>query len=144
MRGLGWTLLSGLTLVACARPGPRSQGEGEASWGGDPPWSGPCVYEVQTRWATPLPHIIRLTEGGGERSLVLQGRRRFPSGSTVLSPAGAGGIQGLVLEGATVRGAVLGTLVVTHRADSTFVDIAGTKAYRDTVPLEAGCQLGPV
>jgi hypothetical protein len=107
-------------------------------------WSGSCVYEVQTRWATALPHIIRLTADSSEWSIVFSGPGRFPEGRITLSPTGEGGTQGLVLEGATVRGAVLGALEVTRRSDSTFVDVVGTKAYQDTVPLEAVCRLGPI
>jgi hypothetical protein len=135
-----------VALDACTPPGPREHGSGEAEWDGRPPmrWSGSCVYEVQTRWATALPHIIRLTADSSEWSIVLSGSRRFPVGRITLSPTGEGGTQGLVLEGATVRGAVLGALEVTRRSDSTFVDVVGTKAYQDTVPLEAVCRLGPI
>ncbi len=133
-------------VAACTRPGPREQGSGEAAWEGSPPtsWRGSCTYEVQTRWATALPHIVRLVADTSEWSIVLSGPRRFPDGQVELSPTGTGGIQGLVLDGATVRGAVLGTLDVMSRSDSTFISIVGTKAYRDTVPLAAACRLGPL
>jgi hypothetical protein len=135
-----------IALAACSRPGPREQGRGEAAWGGGPlvRWSGSCTYEVQTRWASTLPHIIRLTADSAEWSIVFSGPRRFPTDRIRLSSTGEGGFQGLVLEGATVRGAVLGALQVTRRSDSTFIDVVGAKAHRDTVPLEAACRLSPI
>ena len=70
--------------------------------------------------------------------------RRFPTGVIDLSPTGLGETQGLVLEGNTVRGAILGTLAVTRHLDSTLVDVSGIKVYQDTVRLEAACRLGPI
>lgn len=107
-------------------------------------WTGSCGYEVHTRWSTQLPHVIRLVADTLEWSIVISGPRRFPEGRTELTPAGSGGVQGVVLEGNTVRGAVLGALDVNRRSDSTFVTIAGTKARRDTVALNAACRLAPI
>ena len=144
-RWRAWALvfLSGLT--ACTMPGERARGRAEAAWG-DPPsvrWTGSCAYEVQTRWATSLPHIVRLASDSDEWSVVLSSARRLPVGRTPLSPPGERGAQALVLEGATVRGAVQGAVQLSRRADSTFLEIEGTKVYRDTVPLQAACRLGP-
>ena len=146
MRWYWSTLVCLVALDACTPPGPRERGRGEAAWGGTPPirLSGPCVYEVQTRWATALPHIVRLTDDTSEWSIVLSGSSRFGEGRTDLSPTGEGGSQGLVLEGATVRGTVLGALDVSRHSDSTFIEFVGVKAYRDTVRLEAACRLGPI
>lgn len=63
---------------------------------------------------------------------------------TALLAAGEGGAQGLVMEGATVRGSVLGSVEIVRHSDSTFVDIVGEKAYRDTVQMHATCRLGRV
>lgn len=71
------------------------------------------------------------------------GPRRLGPGRIDPAATGEGGYQGLVMEGATVRGAVLGALEVSRVSDSTFVEIVGRKAYRDTVPLRASCRLGP-
>lgn len=144
MRGYSLVMVCLVASDACTPPGPREQGRGEAAWDGRPPirWSGPCVYEVQTRWASALPHIIRLVADTSEWSIVVSGSNGFPEGRTVLSPIGEGKTQGLVLEGATVRGTVLGALEVARGSDSTFISIVGTKAYRDTVSLEAACRLG--
>ena len=146
MRWWPSALVCVIGVAACTRPGLREQGSGEAAWEGSPPtrWRGSCAYEVQTRWATSLPHIVRLVADASDWSIVFSAPRRFAEGRVELSPTGTGGIQGLVLDGATVRGAVLGTLEVTRRSDSTFVSIVGTKAYRDTVPLAASCRLGPI
>ena len=61
-----------------------------------------------------------------------------------MSPTGEGGTQAIVLEGATVRGAILGELEVTRGSDSIIISIVGMKAYRDTVSLEAACRLGRI
>ena len=147
MRSRRLLLAAGVTVgAACTQPGPRGAGRGEAAWQDDPPveWAGPCVYEVQTRWATSLPHILTLRADSGGSSVVLSGPRPFPTGRTDLSPTGRGGIQGLVFDGSTVRGAVLGTLEVSRVADSTFIEVVGTKARADTVPLRMACRLGPL
>jgi hypothetical protein len=107
-------------------------------------WNGSCLYEVQTRWATALPHIIRLNADSAEWSIVISGPDDLPEGRTALSATGEGGFQGLVLEGATVRGSLMGTLEVTRHSDSSFIDLVGMKAHRDTVPLRATCRLGPI
>jgi hypothetical protein len=97
---------------------------------------------VHTRWATPLPHVVRLSADDAPWSIQISRRRAFPTGRSTLSTTGAGDVRGIVLEGNTVRGAVLGDLEVSRTGDSTLIRIAGTKAYRDTVPLEATCRLG--
>ena len=135
-----------LCLTACTRPGLRGEGRGEARWDDRPAvdWTGSCTYEVQTLWSTTLPHVLRLAADDSDWSIVISGPGRFPEGRNELSPVGEGRIQGLVLDGGMGQGSVFGSIDVSRRADTTTVDIVGMKAYRDTVPLEATCRLGPV
>lgn len=139
-------ILGAIALSACSRPGPREQGRAHAEWGVSEStrWSGTCLYSTRTRWATTLPHIVRLSADDSEWAIVLSARRRLSTGRLELSPTGERGVQGIVFEGGTVRGSVLGTLHVARRVDSTFIDLVGVLAYRDTVPLEATCRLGPI
>lgn len=138
-------LLWALTFASCAKPGVRSEGRGGASWEGSPhtSWEGDCVYDVQTRWASTLPHVIRLMSDDGRWSVVVSSSRSFARGRSELRPTGQGGVQGLVMDGATVRGALLGTLEWSTTPDSTLVTVVGTKVYRDTVGFRASCRLSP-
>lgn len=132
-------------LASCTRPGPRAHGTAEVSWDGPDggQWSGGCTYSVLTRWSTSLPHIIRIEEEQGERSVVLQSRRSFPEGRTDIPSTSGQEIQGLAMDGASVIGSLQGTLTVSVVADTTRVDFDGQRMHRDTVPLRARCRLGP-
>ena len=47
-------------IFACVQPGPRAQGEAEASWSRRDAGqlNGTCVYTVRTRWAASLNHSV--------------------------------------------------------------------------------------
>jgi hypothetical protein len=138
-------VVSGLVLAACDAPGLRAEGRAEATWGSRPAvsWTGICRYEVQTRWASNLPHIVVLTAEDADWSIRISGRRSPPNGRVTLSPGGEGDFQALVMSGSTVVGSVLGTLETSRRADSIRIEVRGRKVYRDTVPLQATCRMEP-
>ena len=135
-----------IAVGACSGPGPREQGQAQAEWGDSEStrWTGTCLYSTKTQWATGLPHVVRLSADDSELAIVLSAPQQLSTGRTELSPTGEGGVQGIVFDGGTVLGSVLGSLQVTRRADSTFIDLNGALAHRDTVPLEAACRLGPI
>jgi hypothetical protein len=95
---------------------------------------------VQTRWATALPHILRLESDSGE-ALVIQSPDRYQSGQINFPGSGDRSIQGRAMDGATVAGALSGTLDVSQADDSTRIDIAGVRTKRETVPFDASCLL---
>jgi len=136
---------SGLVLAACDAPGLRTEGSAEAAWGSRPPvsWTGTCRYEVQTRWASNLPHVVVLTANDADWSIRISGRRSPPNGRVTLSPAGEGDFQALVTNGSTVVGNVLGTLGTSRGENGIWIEVRGRKVYRDTVPLHATCRMEP-
>lgn len=138
-------LALGLVTASCTKPGPRGDGRATVSMGGPAPveWEGPCVYSIATRWATSVPHGLRLSDDKSDWSVVISSRRRFASGRTKFRDGAGRGIIGVVFDGNTVRGSVRGTLDLKRVGDSTFVEIAGTRTHQDTVALQAACRLGP-
>lgn len=88
--------------------------------------------------------MLRIGSDESDWSVVVSASRAFSPGRHELRPAGEGEIGGRVMHGATVAGAVLGSLELRRSADSTFVAISGAKARRDTVALDARCRLGPL
>ena len=48
------------------------------------------------------------------------------------------------MEGATVRGALSGTLDISSVGDGATIVITGERTRRETVPFEATCRLGAI
>lgn len=132
--------------ASCAEPGPRGDGISEVTVAGDNPiaWSGTCLYSVQTRWATRLPHILRLDDNLSDRALVISGSKKWTAGRLEFRSGGGPGILGLAFQGSVVEGSLLGSLEVLRAGDSTFFAARGFLAARDTAPLTAACRLGPL
>lgn len=135
----------GLTVAACEQPGVRGEGTATVVLAGDvvTEWTGTCRYSVQTRWATALPHILRLEDDSSQASLVISGRKAWSAGRMDLSEGVGRPILGIAMQGSTVEGRILGSVEISLAGDSTFAEARGRIAGRDTVPLEAWCRLGP-
>ncbi|MDH3206527.1 MAG: hypothetical protein OEO79_07940 [Gemmatimonadota bacterium] len=149
LRRFAWLALPLLVvgLAACVRPGPRSEGAAEASWGGrdEAELNGTCVYSVSTKWAATLNHSVQWEDADSEYRVVVSSSRRMGVGSVDLQPEG--GQRDplvLVMDGNTSRGAVWGILETAEVDDLTVHRISGTKVYQDTVPFQAECRLGPL
>jgi hypothetical protein len=139
------TLLLSILPTACTPPGPRADGTGRAGWAGPDSAriSGRCVYSVTTRWAAPLNHSIRWRDDSSELSVVLSSSRRLGEGSRELDPDSAERDPlVLVMDGATVIGAVRGAIETRQSGDSVIHAIRGEKVHRDTLPFQAECRLG--
>ena len=129
--------------AGCSVPGTRGQGEARVTWAsGDSVWHGACAYDVTTRWASPQPHIIRVLDAGSEGALQFQSARPFRPGSFVFG-ASEEGTSALALDGATVQGALHGTLRIQAVDESRSVVFEGVRAFRDTVALTVDCDLTP-
>ena len=72
-------LLLVVGLGACVRPGPRSEGAAEASWGGrdEAELDGTCVYSVSTKWAASLNHSVHWEDADSEYRVVLSSSREI-------------------------------------------------------------------
>ena len=134
-----WALV--LLITSCTRPGVRGEGRARVEWAGEAPWNGRCVYLVATRWATELPHVLRMEDEGSDGALVISSRRPFQVGATRIPRTGGSALQGIAMDGSTVRGALEGTLDVSEQADSTTFVLQGIRAYRDTVSFRARCRI---
>lgn len=130
------------TCLACDKPGVRGTGVATAAVGTVTEWTGSCEYSVQTRWSAQLRHILELKPTEGSASIALQSRRAWSPGRRSFSDEANRTLLGLVLDGATVEGGIIGTLRVTETTDSLIVDVSGQMAGRDTVPLVAQCRVG--
>ncbi len=117
-----------------------------AEWSTSPPtsWSGPCVYTVHTRWASNLPHELRLRGDDTELWATISSRRGYRPGSSELQSTGMGDLQGLVQDGGTVVGSLMGLLEVVQVGDSTFFSLSGRTERLDTIPFRMACRLGSV
>jgi hypothetical protein len=127
--------------LGCDKPGTRGTGVATAAVGADVEWTGSCEYSVETRWSAQLRHILRLKATEGSASIVLQSRRAWSPGRRSLSAEANRTLLGLVLDGATVDGGILGSLSIAGTSDSLIVDVNGQMAGRDTVPLVAQCRV---
>lgn len=149
LRRFAWFALLPLVvgLAACERPGPRSEGTADASWGGrdQAEVNGTCVYSVSTKWAATLNHSVHWQDADSEYRVVVSSSREIGVGSVDLQPEG--GQRDplvLVMDGNTSRGAVWGVLETAEVDDLTVHRISGMKVYQDTVPFQAECRLGPL
>ena len=135
-----------LLVAACTPPGVRSEGTAQVDWAdGIGSFTGPCTYEVTTRWAAQLNHIVRLEEQGGDDAIVIQNDRRLPRGRSSFRDHGASGpIMGLAMDGGTVRGGLTGTIEVSEEGEEEVLAVTGARAGRDTVGLRATCRLRSV
>ena len=131
-----------LLLAGCDRPGVRGTGVASATVGAGAELTGSCEYSVETRWSSQLRHILRLKANEGSASIVLQSRRAWSQGRRDFSAEVNRTLLGLVLDGATVEGGILGSLRIEKTSDSLIVDVNGQVAGRDTVPLVARCRIG--
>ena len=112
---------------------------------GEGSFTGRCVYEVTTRWAAQLNHIVRLEEEGGDDAIVIQNDRRLPVGRSTFREQGASGpILGLAMDGGTVRGGLSGTIEVSEDGDGTVIVVDGARYGREPAGLLATCHLQPV
>ena len=137
-----------LSLVgtACRQPGVKATGRAHVVMDSeeDSSWVGTCEYTLSTRWATRLPHVVRMDNLSGEDAIVLSASGALRSGETRLPMEGRRRIQGLALDGSTVRGSLQGTVYVSRSGDSTVIVLRGQRTHRDTVPLTAECRIGPI
>ena len=127
--------------LGCEKPGVRGTGVARAAVGSGAEWTGPCEYSVQTRWSAQLRHILELRANEGSASIVLQSRGAWSPGRRTFSDEANRTLLGLVVDGATVEGGIMGSLHVTETSDSLIVDVSGQMAGRDTVPLVAQCRV---
>ncbi len=130
-----------ITCLGCEKPGVRGTGIAAATVGAGAEWTGPCEYSVETRWSSRLRHILRLRATEGSASIVLQSRRAWSQGRRDFSDEANRTLLGLVLDGATVEGGIIGSLIVREAPDSLIVDVSGRMAGRDTAPLVAQCRV---
>lgn len=130
-----------IACLGCDKPGVRGTGVASATVGAAEEWTGSCEYSVETRWSSQLRHILRLKANEGSASIVLQSRRAWSQGRRDFSAEANRTLLGLVLDGATVEGGIIGSLSVRKTSDSLIVDVSGQMAGRDTVPLVALCQI---
>jgi hypothetical protein len=140
-----WLLVIGLSVSSCEKPGLRGDGTsvvvaGEAAIR----WEGTCEYSVSTRWATALPHVLRLQDESSRSAIVISRRSAWSAGRTEFPTGENRALLGLALDGATVDGGILGSLEISRSGDSLFAVVHGHIAGRDTVPLEASCRIGPL
>lgn len=142
-RGL---LVLGLLTLSCTRPGPRLAGSAAVYLGGPEPmhWSGPCVYDISTRWATSVPHSLTLSDDQSDMHVAIYASRSFRPGHREFPTYTGGAIQAFVKDGATIHTAVKGRLDVVRVGDSTFIAIVGSDLHEDEIPFEAECSLGPL
>jgi len=141
------TLMVVAGLAACVRPGPRSEGAAEASWGGsdEAELNGTCVYSVLTKWAATLNHSVQWEDVDSEYRVVVSSSSKIGVGSVDLRPEdGQRDPLVLVMDGNISRGAVWGVLETAEVGELTVHSISGMKVYRDTVPFQAECRLGPL
>ena len=130
-----------IACLGCDKPGVRGTGVASATVGAGEEWTGPCEYSVETRWSAQLRHILRLEATEGSASIALQSRRAWSPGRRSFSEEANRTLLGLVLDGATVDGGIIGSLSVRKTSDSLIVDVSGHMAGRDTVPLVAQCRV---
>lgn len=130
----------GLLAMACTRPGVRGAGTGTVELGGtfDLRWSGSCEYEVHTRWATSLQHVLTLSGEG--HHLEIATRTGFAPGRYALVASDAGERRAMLVDGHTVRGAVDGWLEIAGGGDERVAIVSGQIAHRDRGPIRAECR----